>query len=1072
VEKFPGSILLRNYQQGEVICRQGEAGNSAFYIAKARDLETLFGRQLKTAQTPDQPVATAHILSGSSKRARPRSWWQRLLRSSKAGAEVSPDTPIFIPNDGPTDIDYQTRQASIFEGDVFGEMSCMTHAPRSATVVAAQNCYLVEFNRNIFDQMQKDVGYRQQVDKIYRERVLDSHLKQLEYFRDLDPAQLEELTAGATLHVFDPGDVICDQHDPSDCVYIVRSGVVQVVTGVATYLSETLVQDWPGFCKALIPAGEETVLKPASESPLKPVADSAVDDILAAARGGKAEEKPAAASVDDILAAARGGKAEEKPADESVDDILAAARGGKAEEKPAAESVDDILAAARGGKAEEKPADESVDDILAAARGGKAEEKPAAESVDDILAAARGGKAEEKPAAASVDDILAAARGGKAEEKPADESVDDILAAARGGKAEEKPAADSVDDILAAARGGKAEEKLAAESVDDILAAARGGKAEEKPAAASVDDILAAARGGDESDSPPIINDDEDQPARLVSTPTKPVGSAEATVWHWCTSSVQAAIRRLAQETSEDDDRPLVISALNQLVRQRELAASKDLLPVFQRSEVAQHVNAFPKGIKGASKDWSELEVRIGNFSALRSMFPDHLPSRHGSSGPPRILGYLARGECFGEMGVIADQPRSASCLAYDHPHDDPSRRPGRVEIVRIDAEVFRSLMDGSEQLSRAIGDLVKERKSELETRPSIGESSPWDSTPEFRDGGLIQGQNLLLIDLDSCTRCGDCVRACINTHDDGYSRLFLDGPRFDRFLVPSACRLCLNPSCMIGCPVGSIQRGDNGQIEIRDWCIGCSLCARQCPYDSIQMHDVGLLPEHALGWMFTPLSSVGSERWQDISSSSATWMAGQSPFRWNLDFQHDLSRQSPDTWSAGSGQIEEPILFRYEMKIDQLQLSELGFIRLQVISEGLAVTAWINGTSIELTQDAKQAKKGEFVAEFSARDTLRTGRNSVAIQLEPAVKGDGTVRPADGSTLLNVRLDAVPDVGVITAATADGVAHPSVELVTQRAVTCDICSGLDGQGPACVSQCPHDAAMRVDARSYFPVHR
>ena len=35
-----------------------------------------------------------------------------------------------------------------------------------------------------------------------------------------------------------------------------------------------------------------------------------------------------------------------------------------------------------------------------------------------------------------------------------------------------------------------------------------------------------------------------------------------------------------------------------------------------------------------------------------------------------------------------------------------------------------------------------------------------------------------MLIDLDRCTRCDECVRACANTHDDGHSRLFLVGPR------------------------------------------------------------------------------------------------------------------------------------------------------------------------------------------------------------------------------------------------------------------------------------------------------
>ena len=41
---------------------------------------------------------------------------------------------------------------------------------------------------------------------------------------------------------------------------------------------------------------------------------------------------------------------------------------------------------------------------------------------------------------------------------------------------------------------------------------------------------------------------------------------------------------------------------------------------------------------------------------------------------------------------------------------------------------------------------------------------------------------------------------------------------------------------------------------------------------------------------------------------------------------------------------------------------------------------------------------------------------------------------------------------------------------VTEKAVVCDLCSSLPGRRPACVSACPHDAAMRVNARFEFPV--
>jgi Fe-S-cluster-containing hydrogenase component 2 len=104
-----------------------------------------------------------------------------------------------------------------------------------------------------------------------------------------------------------------------------------------------------------------------------------------------------------------------------------------------------------------------------------------------------------------------------------------------------------------------------------------------------------------------------------------------------------------------------------------------------------------------------------------------------------------------------------------------------------------------------------------------------------------MQGQNLLLIDLTRCTRCDECVKACIATHDDGVTRLIRDGLRFDKYLAPTSCRACMDPLCMTRCPVGSIRRKETLEIVIEDWCIGCSNCATDCPYGNINIVELFL---------------------------------------------------------------------------------------------------------------------------------------------------------------------------------------------------------------------------------------
>jgi Fe-S-cluster-containing hydrogenase component 2 len=100
-----------------------------------------------------------------------------------------------------------------------------------------------------------------------------------------------------------------------------------------------------------------------------------------------------------------------------------------------------------------------------------------------------------------------------------------------------------------------------------------------------------------------------------------------------------------------------------------------------------------------------------------------------------------------------------------------------------------------------------------------------------------MDAQSLLVLDLEKCTRCDQCVKACADAHD-GVTRLLRDGVRFENYLIATSCRQCRDPLCMVGCPVGSIRRRNSLEVIIEDWCVGCGLCATNCPYGNITVHE------------------------------------------------------------------------------------------------------------------------------------------------------------------------------------------------------------------------------------------
>jgi len=111
----------------------------------------------------------------------------------------------------------------------------------------------------------------------------------------------------------------------------------------------------------------------------------------------------------------------------------------------------------------------------------------------------------------------------------------------------------------------------------------------------------------------------------------------------------------------------------------------------------------------------------------------------------------------------------------------------------------------------------------------------------ELVGGGVVEGTEVLVIDLDLCIHCNECEEACARRH--GHSRMNRKGMVVGNISIATACRQCQDPVCML-CSRAGIARLPSGEVYITDSCIGCGICAERCPYDNISI--MTLEEEHA----------------------------------------------------------------------------------------------------------------------------------------------------------------------------------------------------------------------------------
>jgi Fe-S-cluster-containing hydrogenase component 2/CRP-like cAMP-binding protein len=820
-------------------------------------------------------------------------WYERFRSWLRGPRQASAAAPAVIPTDCARDLDYQSRLSSLYDGELIGEISCLHRTPRSATVTMARDGFVMELMRNILDQMSKDTAYQGRMAAAQRQRLLNSALRENRMFADLSEAELAMIHRGMEFQAFEPGSMICDEYEEGDCLHVIGSGIVKVITGVS----------W------LLPGDRQIDME-------------ALQQELTAAGASYAEARGELALMF-------------QTADNS-----------------ACRAVNRILA------------QHSWRQTAAVRALVKAE--GLALRVWSMLAALR---------YAGASGLVRCNR---------------LLLHALDPQAYAAPKSADFDA-----------------QTDDAFRV--------REFAADWKKLCARLAAGDKK---------ADDPARVA--------------WDRLPASVQECIDRGRTVDLTPADKDAVVAGLNGILREELLLLTPAGSIALTNKKLAGQL--LPMMADGQL--WSDFAAqrwgRCLNRLVLEVLCPRALGGLPKPSGLPTILAYRSGNEVLGEIALLLNQPRTATLVTYNHPKNDPSRDVGPVHLFKIGKALFDEISARRPELRQRLTEIALGRLSPRPARSRFagGVDPALLTSPHGEQAGLIEGQRLMLIDLDRCTRCDECVRACVNTHDDGRSRLFLIGERHANYLVPATCRSCLDPVCMIGCPVNSIHRGDSKEILIRDWCIGCGACAEQCPYGSIQMHDIGLVPARTRGWRYQP--APDDFGWTDSDFEDDDWQLAATPVEDDALFDESL-QTLPDYQARGA------VAFRHLFRIAPNDFQADGTLHLELKAPSDQARVWLNGKELQTAEKQRQGKRKYAIG--PAQHFVTPGENTLAVLVPRAAE-------PTGQPFFTLRLDAERD--------AD---NPTVEikLVTSLAVVCDLCSTLP-TGPACVNACPHEAAMRINA--------
>jgi Fe-S-cluster-containing dehydrogenase component/CRP-like cAMP-binding protein len=298
---------------------------------------------------------------------------------------------------------------------------------------------------------------------------------------------------------------------------------------------------------------------------------------------------------------------------------------------------------------------------------------------------------------------------------------------------------------------------------------------------------------------------------------------------------------------------------INKIYRERALASYLRATPIFQHltKEQLERVAAQVEFATFGDYDWSGEYKRLAQSGGVRPEkepvivsegdYPNGIVLLRAGfarvsqkfGGGERTLNYIGAGQIFGLNEIVHNWRDKNSAVNFQF----SLRAIGYSHLLIVPTRAMEEIVLPSLPKNE-LPPPIEIAKDEIDSKP-VAENGAREKVGaevlEFlTENRFFNGTASMVIDLDRCTRCDDCVRACASTHDNN-PRFLRHGPTAGSLMVANACMHCADPVCMIGCPTGAIHRESfAGQVVINpDTCIGCKACFNNCPYDAIRMVEV-----------------------------------------------------------------------------------------------------------------------------------------------------------------------------------------------------------------------------------------